>query len=118
MREGYQLKGELTFASVTDGDIFDNLGGNTADYYTKYSVPDRTNEPLGRARFGTDVYDATITVSLNGQTEIDTIYAFAHPGITLAWSTYKIYVGNDPATLYSDANEVAYFDYYEAYKTK
>ncbi len=103
-------------AKVTDGDIYDRTGSDTADYTTGFTFPSRTAEPLGRNRFGTDTYDATITVTLDGYKEIDTIYAFAHPGTNIAWSTYKIYVGNDPDTLYSDANEVAYFDYYEAYK--
>ncbi len=112
------LGGSYTYslAKVTDGDIYDRTSGDSADYYSSFTFPSRTAEPLGRNRFGTDTYDAEITVTLNEITEIDTIYAFAHPGIDLAWSTYKIYVGNSLDTLYSDANEVAYFDYYEAYK--
>lgn len=109
-------------AKVTDGDIFDGNGSNTADYTTVYTFPSRTAAPLGGARFNTDdtddIYDATITVTLSETTKIDTLYAFAHPGINIAWSTYKIYVGNNPDTLYDDANEVAYFDYYEAYKNQ
>ena len=109
-------------AKVTDGDIFDGNGSNTADYTTVYTFPSRSDAPLGGARFNTydtdDIYDATITVTLSETTKIDTLYAFAHPGINIAWSTYKIYVGNNPDTLYDDANEVAYFDYYEAYKNQ
>jgi len=103
-------------AKVTDGDIYDRTGSDTADYTTGFTFPSRTAEPLGRNRFGTDTYDATFTVTLNNVTEIDTIYAFAHPGTNIAWSTYKIYVSDSQADLYDDANEVAYFDYYEAYK--
>lgn len=112
------LGGTKTYdlAKVTDGDIYDRTGSDTADYTTGFTFPSRTAEPLGRNRFGTDTYDATFTVTLDGIKEIDTIYAFAHPGTNIAWSTYKIYVSDSQADLYDVANEVAYFDYYEAYK--
>lgn len=108
----------FNLTSVTDGDIYDRTNSDTADYGTGFTFPARTAEPLGRNRFGTDTYDAEITVTLSDVKIIDAVYAFAHPGTHLAWNTYKIYVGNDAETLFSDANEVAYFDYYDAYKNQ
>ena len=99
---------------VTDGSFF-NYGTNGTADVVNFTREDNTTP--GGDRFGTDIYDATITLTLKGETEIDALYNFAHYRPNLAWCTYKIYVGNDLDTLYDDANEVAYFDYYDGYKT-
>ena len=101
---------------VTDGSFYNYGTNGTYDlaYYTREAV----DILAGTELFETDKYDATITLTLKGETKIDALYSFTHPNPNLAWSTYKIYVSNDLDTLYDDANEVAYFDYYQGYQTK
>ena len=106
-------------AQGIDRDIYDTTGTNTTLSGTNgFTVTGSSATEKGAARFETGNYHSTLTLTLDGETKIDKIYAFAHPRVSLSWSTYKIYVSNDKETLYDDKNEVAYFDYYEGYKGK
>ncbi len=83
-------------------------------YYANLTPND--NEVTGKARFGTDIYDALVLVDLGTTTVIDKIYHFAHMDYNMAWQTYGIFVSNDKNTLFDASNEVAQFDYSGAYQ--
>ena len=110
-------KGDTAFTYITDLDIFDNAGKNTAYGSSGIGSPltYSSSTQRGAARFTSGDFDVTFTLELDAETEIDTLYSITHPNVPYAWTTYKVYVGNDKDTLYK-TKEVLRFDYYEGYK--
>ena len=115
---GFLSPSEAQFIAATDGGILNSVGAGWTDGAAAWQAgtwDKSTATERGTARFETGAYDALVVADLGAITEIDSIYEFGHFNQKMVWRTYKIYVGNDMDSLWDAKNEVALFDYYEAY---
>ncbi len=105
---------DLTAAQITlatDGKIYDLNAGSTPSGFSINNNNDSIENPDAIAdRIANGGYDYLITADLGTNVSIDALTLMGHVRTPSANSVFKIYVSNDKETLYTDANEVFYYD--------
>ncbi len=107
-------------ANITDGNITTNwYNGSILGSNAEKGWQPEEGQPVvyGDDRAATNSFDYQIMYDLGEEKEIDTFYQFGFIRPILQNTTYKVYVGNDPDTIYSDENEVFYYNAYNVHST-